>query len=710
MDKVAKYAQLIGENVVAVALAVVVIMIIIPLDQSVLDLFFIFNIGFSFLILLISMNIKEALEFSIYPSLLLVTTIFRLALNVSSTRSILLNQGNAGKVIETFGNYVIQGNIFVGLIIFLIIVIVNFMVISKGSERVAEVTARFTLDAMPGKQMAIDADLNAGSIDEKGAMLRRSKIQREADFFGAMDGASKFVKGDSIVSLITTAINLIGGIIMGFMQNVGTLPEIMQIYSIATVGDGLCGQLPSLLISVATGMIVTRSASEASLNVDMIQQFSSQPKILVIAGGIVCCFILIPGMPKLQILLIGLTFIGLGVMLMRQGKTPSLATAGGISEGAPPGGAGIPAPGGEGGPTEQIQSETSYYKNIDNVYKLLNVEQIEMEVGYSLIPIIDEKSGGSLIDRIVMFRKQFAEEMGIVVPSVHLKDSAAINPNQYVINLKGEEVARGDILVGYYLAIPSGPMDNSVPGIETKEPAFGLPAKWVTEENRIKAEIAGYTLIDPTSVIVTHFSEVIRQHASELVTRQELNTMVDNLKKSNPSLVNDLVPNVVNMSVLQKVVCNLLKESIPVRDLATILETCGDYAPSVKDIDVLTEYVRQSLKRTISHRFADAGQLKVLTLDQNIENMIMQSVKKVDNGSYLALDSNNIQLVLNATKAEVEKVKDLLQYTIVLTAPIARIYYKKLVDQFYPQVIVLSFNEIEGDIQIQALGNITLKH
>ena len=693
-----KYIKLLGENIVSVMMAVVVLMIIIPLPKTILDLLFVFNIGFSFLILLMSMNITEALQFSIYPSLLLITTIFRLGLNVSSTRSILANQGDAGQVVKTFGEFVIQGNVFIGLIIFLIIVIVNFMVITKGSERVAEVTARFTLDAMPGKQMAIDADLSAGIIDETEAKHRRQKIQRESDFFGAMDGASKFVKGDSIVSLITTAINLIGGIIMGFIQNVGTFGEIVSIYSIATVGDGLVGQLPSLLISVATGMIVTRSASEASMNKELIRTFTNQPKVLILTGIIICCLVLIPGMPVVQILLMGATFIGLGVLLLRK-DNESVELAGAVGAAAMD----------SDMPTEEIQSETSYYKNIDNVYKLLNVEQIEMEVGYSLIPIIDEKSGGSLIDRIVMFRKQFAQEMGIVVPSVHLKDSAGINPNQYVINLKGEEVARGDILVGYYLAIPSGDMNDSIPGIETKEPAFGLPAKWVTEDLRIKAEIAGYTLIDPTSVIVTHFSEVIKQHAHELVTRQELNTMVDNLKKTNPNLVSDLMPNIVSMATLQKVVCNLLKENVPVRDLATIIETIGDYALSVKDLDVLTEYVRQALKRTISHRFADAGQLKVLTLDQNIENMIMQSVKKVDNGSYLALEPANIQLILNSTKNEVEKVKDLLQYTIVLTAPIARIYYKKLVDQFYPNLIVLSFNEIEGDIQIQALGNISLR-
>lgn len=687
------------KNSVTIMVAVIVLMLIVPLPTWILDTLFVFNIVASFLILLLSMNINEPLQFSIYPSLLLVTTIFRLALNVSSTRQILLNQGNAGAVVKTFGEFVIQGNIVVGLVIFLIIILVNFLVINKGSERVAEVTARFTLDAMPGKQMAIDADLSAGMIDEKEARKRREKVQRESDFFGAMDGASKFVKGDAILSLVTTFINLLGGILMGFMQGVGSFGEIINIYSIATVGDGLVSQMPSLVISVATGMIVTRSASDSDLGSDFIKTFAQEPRVLIMTGIVGMGLLLIPGMPKIQIFVISILFIGLGYVLMENTKKASVAAAMGDA-----------AMGAEGVPMEEIQSETSYYKNIDNVYKLLNVEQIEMEVGYSLIPIIDEKSGGSLIDRIVMFRKQFAQEMGVVVPSVYLKDSAMINPNQYVIKLKGEEVARGDVLVDHFLAIPTGDMDDTIEGIETTEPAFGLPAKWVSEDKRIKAELNGYTLIDPTSVIVTHFSEVIKTHANELVTRQELNNMLENVKKVNPNIVNDLIPNVVNISVLQKVLGNLLKENIPVRDLVTILETLGDYAPSIKDIDVITEYVRQALKRTITHRFSDSGQLKVITLDQGIENMIMNSVKKVDNGSYLALDPANIQVVLNATSSEVDKVKDLLQYTIVLTAPIVRTYYKKLIEQFYPNVVVLSFNEIEGNVQIQALGNIVLKN
>lgn len=687
--------KILLRNSISVMMAIIVLMLIIPLPTWLLDAMFVLNITLSFLVLLLSMNITESLQFSVYPSVLLVTTIFRLGLNVSSTRQILLNQGYAGAIIKTFGEFVIQGNIVVGLVIFLIIILVNFLVINKGSERVAEVTARFTLDAMPGKQMAIDADLSAGLIDEQEARRRREKVQREADFFGAMDGASKFVKGDAILSLVTTLINLIGGIIMGFMQNVGSFSDIMSIYSIATVGDGLVSQMPALIISVATGMIVTRSASENDLGTDFIRTFTQEPRVLIMTGIIGMGLLLIPGMPKIQIFIIAILFMGLGFILLQNQKKAALQAA---------------AAGVDGAPVEEIQSETSYYKNIDNVYKLLNVEQIEMEVGYSLIPIIDEKSGGSLIDRIVMFRKQFAQEMGIVVPSVYLKDSALINPNQYVIKLKGEEVARGDVLVDHFLAIPTGDMDDSIEGIETTEPAFGLPAKWISEDKRVKAELAGYTLIDPTSVIVTHFSEVVKRHANELVTRQELNNMIENLKKVNPNIVNDLIPNVVSISTLQKVLGNLLKENIPIRDLATILETLGDYAPSIKDIDVITEYVRQALKRTITHRFSESGQLKVITLDQNIENMIMNSVKKVDTGSYLALDPNGIQLILNATSVEVDKVKDLLQYTIVLTAPIVRTYYKKLIEQFYPNVVVLSFNEVEGNVQIQALGNIVLKN
>ena len=669
---------------------VIVLLIIIPLPSWLLDMMFILNLSISFIILLISMNISESLQFSLFPVILLITTLFRLALNISSTRLILLENGYAGEVVKTFGDFVIRGNPFVGLVIFLIIVVVQFIVISKGSERVSEVSARFTLDAMPGKQMAIDADLSSGLIDEDTARERRKKIQREADFFGAMDGASKFVKGDAIVSIIVTFINLIGGLLIGFMNNVGSFQDIINIYSTATVGDGLISQFPALLISVATGMVVTRSASEADISTELVKQFTSQPRVLMMSGGIILSLVLIPGFPKLQILVMGILLIGLGYTLHKNENKLQLATDNNL------------------GQSEEITSETSFYRNIDNIYGLLSVETIEMEFGYSLIPLIDENSGGKFIDRIIMFRKKYALEMGLVIPSVKLKDSASLNPNEYSIKLKGEEIARGDVLVDHLLAIAANDIKTSIDGIDTIEPAFGLSAKWITEKNRIKAELAGYTLIDPTSVIVTHLSEIIKKHVDELLTRQELHHILDNLKKVNEPLVTELVPSVVSIQTLQKVLCNLLKEQVSIRDLESILETLGDYAPSIRDLDVLTEYVRQSLKRTITFKYIENKQLKVVTLDVRIENMIMESVKKVDNGSYLALDPNSIQQIIQSTTNEIDRIKDLVPYSIVLTSPIVRVYYKKLIDQFVPNIVVLSFNEIDTNVQIQALANISL--
>ncbi len=681
----------IFNNIVAVFIVAIILLLIIPLPTALLDMMFIINLSISFVILLTTMYIKEPLEFSIFPALLLITTVFRMSLTVSSTRLILGNNGYAGKVIETFGQFVIRGNVIIGLVIFLIIVIVQFMVITKGSERVAEVAARFTLDAMPGKQMAIDADLNSGLIDEAQARHRREKIQREADFFGSMDGATKFVKGDAIVSIVVTIINLLGGILMGFLNRVGTFGEIMSIYSTATVGDGLMSQIPALLISMATGMIVTRSASESNLNIEVVKQFLSQPVVLILSGCVMISLSFI-GFPPLQIILVSAILIVTGTVILRQQRL-ALATATTAASAAP---------------TEEVASEASFYKNIDNVYGLLNVEPIELEFGYSLIPLVDEASGGSFIDRVVMFRKQFAIEMGMVIPSVRLKDSGQLNPNQYSIKFKGERIALGDVLIDHYLALAPDSKVQSIDGIDTVEPAFGIPAKWISLDKKIKAELAGYTLIDPTSVIITHLSEVIRQHAYELLTRQEVNNLLTNLKKTNETIVNDIIPGVVNVSTLQKVLCNLLREGVPIRDMETILEVLGDYGASIKDADMLTEYVRQSLKRTISHQFAEAGQLKVITLDAKIENMIMGAVKKLDTGSYLALEPATIQSIISASGAQIDKIRELVPHSVILTSPIVRMYYKKLVDQFYPNVIVLSFSEIDSTVQIQALGNIAL--
>lgn len=687
--------KIVGKNFVTVFVILAIFLIFIPLPTWLLDLLFAVNIALSVYILLTTMYIKESLEFSIFPSLLLITTVFRLGLNISSTRSILLRQGYAGEIVKAFGTFVMQGNAVVGFIVFILITVVQMVVITKGAERVAEVTARFTLDAMPGKQMAIDADLNQGIIDDAEAKRRRDKIQRESDFFGAMDGAAKFVKGDATFSIVAAIVNLLGGAVMGLVFNEMEFSDVLSSYSIATVGDGLCSQIPSLLISVAMGMIVTRAASEESLNDDVIGQFTSQPRVPMIAGIVMLVMGFIPGFPTLTLFVLGAALIALSVGLRR-----SLQTAEG-----------------EAAHEENVKemtenqdaiSEMEYYKDIDNVYKLLNVEPVEMEFGYSLIPLADESAGGTFIERVVIFRKQFALDMGMVFPSIRMRDNQHINPNQYIIKIKGETVADGEILMDHYLALDSGNVTREVDGIDTVEPAFNIPAKWISEENKLKAEIAGYTLIDPTSVMITHLSEVIKNHAHELLSRQDVKTMLDKLKETNPAVVEDIVPNVVPIAYLQKELCLLLKENIPIRDMQTILETLADNQHNMKDLDITNEYVRQALKRTITHRFADGGQIRVITLDTETENKIVASVKKSEQGSYLAMDPQSIQSLIASLNAQIEKIKDVVPSPIVLTSPIVRIYFKKLVDQFIPGITVLSFNEIDNSVQIQAVGNVSI--
>ncbi len=681
------------DNVVTVFVILAIFLIIIPLPTWLLDMLFVVNIALSLVILLMTMYIKEPLEFSIFPSLLLITTIFRLGLNISSTRLILSQQGNAGHIVAAFGSFVMKGNAVIGFIVFILITVVQMLVVTKGAERVAEVTARFTLDAMPGKQMAIDADLNSGTITEEEAKIRRSKIQRESDFFGAMDGASKFIKGDATFSIVAAVVNLVGGAIMGLVFDGMAFTDVLSTYTMATVGDGLCSQVPALLISTAMGMIVTRSASEGSLNVDIKKQFSSQPRVLIIAGAIMLVMMLIPGFPKVQLIVLGAGLIVLGVILFRNQRELAFAndnTAKEMEE------------------NKEALSEMEYYKDIDNVYKLLEVEPIEMELGYSLIPLADESAGGTLIERIVIFRKQFAIDMGMVFPSVRMRDNQHINPNQYVIKIKGEIVAQAEVLMDHYLALDSGSVTHEVDGIDTVEPAFGIPAKWIPEQDKLRAEVAGYTLIDPTSVIITHLSEIIKTHAYELLSRQDVKTMLDKLKQTNPTVVDDIVPTIVTPAYLQKVLCLLLKESIPIRDLQTILETIADNQHTMKDVDITTEYVRQALKRTITRRFADGGQIRVLTLDTETENKIVASVKKSDQGSYLAMDPQTIQLLIASLNEQIDRVKDVIPTPIVLTSPIVRIYFKKLVDQFIPNITVLSFSEIDNSVQIQAVGNIAL--
>ena len=680
-------------NVVVVFVVMIIALIIIPLPPFFLDFMFIVSISVSLMILITTMFIKGPLEFSIFPSLLLITTLLRLALNISSTRLILSNGGEAGQVIATFGSFVLGGNAIVGFIVFIIIVIVQFIVITKGAERIAEVAARFTLDAMPGKQMAIDADLSSGLIDETEAKERRKNIQRESEFFGAMDGATKLVKGDAIASIIIAMVNLIAGTIIGMIQGGMSFTQVLTVYTIATVGDGLVSQIPALMISTATGMVVTRAASAGSLNEDVKNQILSQPKVLVISGLVILMMCLIPGAPILQIATLAFIMIFLGVSLIRSSSAKIQKDE-----------------------IQEMQeflgednNEASYYRNIDNVYNLLGVEPIEMEFGYSLLPLVDEASGGSFIDRIVIFRKQFALEMGVVVPTVRLRDNGLINPNQYLIKIKGEEVARGEVLVDYYLALDPGNSTGSIEGIDTIEPAYEIPGKWITESEREMAEVYGYTVIDALSVIVTHMSEVIKRHIHELVSRQDINILLQNVAKANQAIVDDVIPSVISVSDLQKILMNLLKEGVPIRDMESILETIGDQGVAMKDTDMLTEYVRQKLKRTITRKYTDGSSIKVISLDQGIENAILNSAKKSEHGTYLAIEPQVVQRIVEGVSEQIEKVKELINQPIILTSPIVRIYFKRLIDQFLPNLTVLSFNEIDTNIQIQAIGIIQIK-
>lgn len=684
------------KNSVVVFVITIVLLLIIPLPPFFMDVMIIINIALSMIILLISMNIREPLEFSIFPSLLLITTLLRLGLNVSSTRNILANQGSSGQVIKAFGDFVLQGNIVVGFIIFVIIVLVNFLVITKGTERVSEVAARFTLDAMPGKQMAIDADLSSGLINEQEAKLRRYKIQKEADFYGAMDGATKFVKGDAIMAIVITFINFIGGAVIGMVQSNLPFSEVMTIYSIATVGDGLVSQIPSLLIATATGMIVTRAVSEGSLNEDVSAQFLAQPKAIMLTGFVMVILMLVPGMPRLQLAVMAVILVASGIQLERKVKQAAVKTQAAETAQAME----------EMG--QQPSDEESYYRDVNNVYSLINVEPIEMEFGYSLIPLIDESSGGKMINRIVIFRRQYAQDMGFVIPSVRLRDSSSLNTNQYVIKIRGEEVSKGEILVDYYLALEPQVLAGEVDGIETIEPAYGIPSKWIRPENKEMAEIYGYTVIDPLSVMLTHLSETIKQHAYELLGRQEVMQLLDNVKKHSTELVDELFPNQFTYGNLQKILNNLVKEGVPIKDMETILETIVDSLPTTRDMDVITENIRISLKRTITRMFCEGGQMRVLTLDADLEKNIISSMAKGEQGVYLALSPDVMQSVIGQMGEQIKKFSDLNQKPVVLTSQVVRLYFYRLIEQFYPNVYVLSFNEIANNIQIQAVGNITV--
>ena len=687
---------------------IIILLLIIPLPAGLVDVAIILNMSLSMMILVTTMTIREPLEFSIFPSLLLVTTLFRLGINVSTTRNILTNMGSSGQVIRAFGDFVLRGNVVVGFIIFLIIVLMQFIVITKGAERVAEVAARFNLDAMPGKQMAIDADLSSGLISEQQAKERRQKIQREADFYGAMDGATKIVKGDAVMSLITTAINLIGGSVIGILQSGGSIGTVLNTYSIATVGDGLVSQIPALLISVSTGMIVTRAVSDGSLNEDISRQFMSQPYAIMMSGVVMAVLTFIPGMPVLQLLIISAALISGGYYLSRKVAEASYAPGAVLYQDSEA----VQESQAEAAASNAV-AEDEYFKDVNNVYTLLTVEPIEMEFGYSLIPLADESVGGRLISRIVIFRRQYAQDMGFVIPSIRLRDSSGLSTNQYCIKIKGEEVARGELLVDYYLALEPEHPEKEVDGIEAIEPAYGIPSRWIRPEDRERAEVYGYTVIDPLSVMVTHLSEVIRQHAFELITRQEVIHLVENVKKSAPELVEEAFPGLIPYGLFQRILTSLLKEGVPVKDLETIIETMIEVVSEtglpVKDIDTIVERIRTALKRTITRMYCEDGSMKVLTLDSELERTMVGSITKGEGGYYLALNPDILQSLIRQMAEQLRKFSGFTQNPVILTSQIMRVHFYRLIEQFYPKVRVLSFNEVANNVQIQSIGSLKLE-
>lgn len=686
----------------------IILLLIIPLPAGMVDVAIILNMALSMMILVSTMTIREPLELSIFPSLLLVTTLFRLGINVSTTRNILSNGGSSGQIIKAFGDFILRGNVVVGFIIFLIIVLMQFIVITKGAERVAEVAARFNLDAMPGKQMAIDADLSSGLINEQQAKDRRQKVQREADFYGAMDGATKIVKGDAVMSLITTAINLIGGSVIGILQSGGSIGTVLNTYSIATVGDGLVSQIPALLISVSTGMIVTRAVSDGSLNEDISRQFMSQPYAIMMSGVVMAVLTFIPGMPVLQLLIISAALISGGYYLSRKVAEASYAPGAVLYQDSEA----VQESQAEAAASNAV-AEDEYFKDVNNVYTLLTVEPIEMEFGYSLIPLADESVGGRLISRIVIFRRQYAQDMGFVIPSIRLRDSSGLSTNQYCIKIKGEEVARGELLVDYYLALEPEHPEKEVDGIEAIEPAYGIPSRWIRPEDRERAELYGYTVIDPLSVMVTHLSEIIRQHAFELVTRQEVIRLIENVKKTSPELVEEAFPGLISYNLFQRVLTALLKEGVPVKDLETIIETMIETISEAglpgRDFDGIIEQIRIALKRTITRLYCEDGSMKVITLDTELERTMAGSVQKGESGMYLALQPDILQSLISQLAEQMKKFNGLTQNPVILTSQVMRIHFYHLIEQFYPKARVLSFNEIANNVQIQSIGSLRLE-
>ena len=671
---------------VGIYLLSAIIFFIIPIPSVLLDVMLAINIGIALIILFNVLFVKEVLDMSFFPTLLLFTTIFRISLNVSSTRLILYT-GNPGNVVKTFGNFVGGGNLIIGAIVFIVLIIIQFVVINKGSERIAEVTARFTLDAMPGKQMAIDADLNTGAITDAQAKERREKIQAESSFFGAMDGATKYVKGDATAGLIITFINLIGGTAMGVLNQGLTFGDAIQQFGILTIGDGLVSQIPSLVISLSTGILVTKGSNEADFSGVLVKQLFGIPQVMYIVGGVLI-FLGIVTPLRLEWWL----FLGLGAVFIVTGRS--------ISNNI-----GVESIEEE---VHQAENEAEEIRRPENVVSLLQVDPIELEFGYGIIPLADVNQGGDLLDRVVMIRRQIALELGTVVPIIRLRDNIQLNPNQYIIKIKGIQVTEGEILFDHYMAMNPGYVEEEITGIPTFEPSFHLPAIWITESQRERAESLGYTVVDPPSIIATHLTEVIRQHIAELLTRQDVQNLVNNLKESNPVLVDELIPKLLGLGEIQKVLQNLLEEGISIRDLLTIFETLADHAQTTRDTDVLTEYVRQALKRAISSKYFPANETtSVITLDPKIEQEIMSSVKQTEQGAYLTLDPERTKAIMNSVETEIQKLESLGKSAIIITSPIVRMYFKKLSEDYFKDLIVVSYNEVESNVELQSVGMVT---
>lgn len=669
---------------IGIYLLAAVLFFIISIPSWLLDILLAINILVAMVVLFNSLFAKEVLDMASFPTMLLFTTIFRISLNVSSTKLILKN-GDAGKVVDTFGKFVGSGNLVIGIIIFIILIIVQFIVINKGSERVAEVTARFTLDAMAGKQMAIDSDLNTGAITDKEAAERRKKLQQENSFFGSMDGATKYVKGDATAGLIITGINLVGGIVMGMIYGGLSINDALSKYTILTIGDGLCSQIPSLLISLATGILVTKASSDGELGDEIVGQLFSMDRVLIMVGAALSVLGIFTPLPWY-------IFVPLGAALIFYGR--KLGTKAGeakIEESA-----------------EQEENEAQEIRKPENVVSLLNVDPIELEFGYGIIPLADVNQGGDLLDRVVMIRRQIALELGAVVPIIRLRDNIQLNPNQYVIKIKGIQVSEGEILFDHYMAMNPGYVEEEITGIPTFEPSFHLPAIWITESQRERAESLGYTVVDPPSIIATHLTEVIRQHIAELLTRQDVQNLINNIKDNNSTLIDELVPKLMGIGEIQKVLQNLLEEGISIRDLVTILETLADHAAVTRDSDILTEYARQGLKRAISSKYFTVGEVtNVVTVDPAIEQEIMNSVKNTEQGSYLSLDPERSKKIVEALGNELKKLEDMGKNPIVITSPIVRMYFRNLAKDYYKDIIVISYNEVESNVELQSVGMVT---